>query len=152
MLKRIFNGIAGIGILIAAGGAWSADAPSLGQGNTSKTPATPIGSISAATHPETGSSRGVVPIIGSVEINPAKARPNQVVIVKVLGTGNCKFKADLGDGRTLEQEGTLPVTFPISYAVAGSQRVVFTVKVSGENGCQGSAQSSVSVGLVQLLQ
>jgi hypothetical protein len=127
MNNNISKHLVAIAALACAGGAWGGEGTNTTLVVKANTPT-------------------VAPVIKSMEINPVKAKSSETVTVTVNGSGTCKFHVDFGNGLSTDKVEVLPVSFPASFIVASYETSVFTVTATGQAGCQGSAQASVTVG------
>jgi hypothetical protein len=112
--------------------------PAEGQYTIAATPAAPC----------TGGARSVVLIgregsgrIARVEIQPRFARPTEPIAFTIAGSGTCRLRVDLGDGRSREMTAALPHRFTYRYPSPGD----YEVFVRTEAPCAGDASGVVRI-------
>jgi hypothetical protein len=84
--------------------------------------------------------------VSALILAPNKVKSSEATTASVAGSGHCKFSVDNGNGSILSQEADLPAKLPLSFIVASYETRVFTVKVSGLDGCKGTASADITVG------
>jgi plastocyanin len=82
-----------------------------------------------------------VPRITRIEFSPAPEEDGGGVVISLLGSGECSYTMDYGDGKTERRTATLPDRMRHGYAADGQ----YTVVATPDAPCEGVARAQLDI-------
>ena len=86
------------------------------------------------------------PRITRIEFTPGREQDGGGIVIALLGSGNCTYTMDYGDGKTERRTADLPDRMRHSYAADGE----YTVVATPDAPCEGVARAKLDIRAIKL--